>query len=48
MVTKGALHDVLAVCSSVETGEGTIVEIAAAMTGSNSSLRSSVARDFVR
>jgi Mg2+-importing ATPase len=30
MVTKGALHDVLAVCSSAATGEGTIVDIAAA------------------
>ena len=30
MVTKGALHDVLAVCSSATTGEGTIVDIAAA------------------
>ena len=30
MVTKGALHDVLAVCSSAAAGEGTIVDIAAA------------------
>jgi Mg2+-importing ATPase len=30
MVTKGALHDVLAVCSSAETAGGTIVDIAAA------------------
>lgn len=29
MVTKGAMLNVLAVCSSVETGEGTIVDIAA-------------------
>lgn len=29
MVTKGALLNVLAVCSSAETGEGTIVDIAA-------------------
>ncbi|MEJ2653432.1 MAG: magnesium-translocating P-type ATPase, partial [Gammaproteobacteria bacterium] len=28
-VTKGALLNVLAVCSSAETGEGTIVDIAA-------------------
>jgi Mg2+-importing ATPase len=30
MVTKGALRDVLAVCSSAATGEGTIVDIAEA------------------
>jgi Mg2+-importing ATPase len=30
MVTKGALQDVLAVCSSAETGGGSIVDIAAA------------------
>jgi Mg2+-importing ATPase len=29
MVTKGALQDVLAVCSSAETGGGTIIDIAA-------------------
>lgn len=29
MVTKGALPNVLAVCSSAETGEGTIIDIAA-------------------
>ena len=29
MVTKGALPNVLAVCSSAETGAGTIVDIAA-------------------
>ena len=29
MVTKGALANVLAVCSAAETGEGTIVDIAA-------------------
>ena len=28
MVTKGALRNVLAVCSGVETGNGTIVDIA--------------------
>jgi Mg2+-importing ATPase len=30
MVTKGALHDVLAVCSSAATGEGAVVDIATA------------------
>ena len=48
MVTKGALLNVLAVCSSVETGDGTIADIASsAGPNPDSTLRNSAVRVFV-
>ena len=48
MVTKGALANVLAVCSAAETETGTIVDIAACGTESSSILRSSAIRAVAR